>query len=650
MSPSAPATAVESPAISRPPFRLFISREKRTTVLCLLLALVTLAFYNPVVHNGFTNLDDDFYILHNPHVLAGLKWETVKWAFTSFDAANWHPVTWLSHAIDCQLFGLNPVGHHYVTVLLHAINAVLLFLLLQSATGLTWPSLMVGALFALHPVNVESVAWAAERKNVLSMLFFLLAMHAYGWYARRGGMKRYLGVAAFFALGLMAKPEIITLPFVLLLWDYWPLQRMGGRSVLTSHFPVLRESSAGSEPVAGTPVPRSFSFLLLEKVPLFLMAACSGVITLLAQRSGDALRTLGGEYSARARLANVVFAYVRYLGKAFWPVRLAALYPYPGDALRTWKVVASAAVLVLLTALVLRWRKRRYLLVGWFWLLGTLVPVIGIVQVGMQAMADRYVYLSYIGLFICVVWGVSDLAKQRKVPTAWLAIPAILILAALGTVSRRQIAVWRNSETLWRHALSVTEGNYRAHDGLARALAKDGRPEEAIAEFKVAEGLRSYNASAALDLGIYEQTHGHMQDANEEFQRSVNAAPDSKSRAVALSSLGLAFMQMGDLNRAKMSYAEALRQNADNTSALVGSGLLAERDGDFAFAVAKLSHALELSPSDEHYLLLEQALRRAGRVAEADDALAHAQKISRDFAQAQQSVAQVLAAAGIKAD
>jgi Flp pilus assembly protein TadD len=665
LSSSATATAIEPATVSRPPARLFISREKRSTVLCLLLALATLAVYNSVVHNGFTNLDDDFYIVQNPHVWAGLSWDTVKWAFTSYDAANWHPLTWLSHAFDFQLFKMNAAGHHYVSVLLHAANVVLLFLLLESATGFTWRSLMVAALFALHPVNVESVAWAAERKNVLSMLFFLLTMHAYGWYVRRGGLKRYSAVAGLFALGLMAKPEIITLPFVLLLWDYWPLRRMSGGSVLSSQlssqfsfqlssqfssqFSGIGEKSSENISTAGAPVARSFWFLILEKVPLLLLAAGSAVITLLAQHSGDAIRSLG-QYSARARLGNVVVAYVRYVGKAFWPVRLSAFYPHPGNALPNWEILASAAVLLLLTAMVLHWRNRRYLAVGWFWFLGTLVPVIGMVQVGEQAMADRYAYLSFIGLFVCMVWGVADVARERKIPPAWLAAPAIFVLIVLGVLSQRQIAVWHNSETLWRHAITLTPSNYRAHDGLARALAKEGRSEDAIAEFKAAQKLSEYNASSVLDLGVYEQLHGHIQEAAQQFERSANEAPDSKSRSVALSCLGLAFMQMGDLGRARMSYGEALRQNPDSGAALVGSGLLAERSGDFASATSRIFHAVEVEPTDVHYLLLGQVLRRAGRAAEADEAVAHAQKNSKDFSRAQQSAAQVLAAAGIKAD
>jgi tetratricopeptide (TPR) repeat protein len=594
------------------------------------LVLLTLAFYNPIVHNDFTNLDDDIYIVHNPHVTAGLTWDTVKWAFTSYDAANWHPLTWLSHALDCQLFKLNPVGHHYVNVLLHAVNAILLFLLLEAATGFAWPSLMVAALFALHPVNVESVAWAAERKNVLSMLFFLLTLHAYGWYARRASVRRYAVVAALFALGLMAKPEVITLPFVLLLWDYWPLQRMGG--------------GVGGESRAGALAPRSFSYLFLEKVPLLLLSAGSGVITLVAQQSAHAVRGA----SDRVRFGNALVSYVRYLGKAFWPERLAAVYPHQGRFLPTWEVIASAAILLVVTGLVLHWRDRRYLAVGWFWFLGTLVPVIGVIQVGVQAMADRYAYLPYIGLSIFVVWGVAGIARERKIPAVWLAAPAVLVLLTLGIVSRRQLAYWHDSETLWRHTLSVTQQNFMAHDGLARTLAKEGRTEEAIVQFNAAEELAAYSASAMLDLGVYEQTHGHVQEAIAQYQQSLNAADDSKSRAVALAWLGSAFTQISDFNRAKLSYAYALQQNPDSIAALIGSGLLAERDGNFTVAVERISHAMKIEPTDVGYLLLGQALRRAGRAGEADGAFAQARQISQNLAQAQQSAAQVMASAGIK--
>jgi tetratricopeptide (TPR) repeat protein len=623
LSSPATATAKQPAAISRPPGQLFISGEKRSTILCLLLALVTLAFYNPVVHNGFTNYDDNGYITDNAHVRAGLTWDTVRWAFTSFEDANWHPVTWLSHALDYQLFKLNPAGHHYVNVLLHAGSAILLFLLLESATGLMWPSLMVAALFALHPVNVESVAWAAERKNVLSMFFFLLTMLAYGWYVRRESLRRYAVVVALFALGLMAKPEIITLPFVLLLWDYWPLRRMFGEA-----------SGEG----------RTVSYLFLEKVPLLLLSAGSAVITLAAQRAGSTLR----DAPAWVRFGNAAVAYVRYLGKAFWPVHLAMPYPHPGRLLPVWEIVVSTAVLLLVTGLVLRWRERRYLVVGWFWFLGTLVPVIGLVQVSTQAMADRYAYLPYIGLFVCVIWGVMETARERKISAVWLGVPAVVILFSLGVVTRYQIAYWHDSESLWRHTLSVTERNYAANDAFGHALADQGRVEEAIVEYDAAESLGAYSAGEMIRFGLYEQAHGHVREAIEQYRRALDDSTDSDTRAVALNLLGSASALAGDTRQAKLSYAYALKENPDNSAALIGSGLLAEQEGDWTSAIAQLSHAEKVSPTDLGYLLLAQAMRRAGRVAEADDAYAHAQQISHDFAQAQRSAAQVLASTGIK--
>ena len=606
-------------------------REKRRFILCLLLVLATLAVYNGAAHNGFTNFDDNIYITNNPHIRGGLTWETVSWAFTSRDAANWHPVTWLSHALDYQLFKLNPAGYHYVNVLFHAANVVLLFLLLEIATGATWPSLMVAALFALHPINVESVAWVAERKNVLSMFFFLLTLHAYQRYVRKMSIGRYLPVAGLFALGLMAKPEVITLPFVLLLWDYWPLRRMG-KAV----------AGAGNSELEK----RSFSFLVLEKVPLFLLCIGSAVITLVAQESGHAVHGL----SAAMRLGNAVVAYVRYLGKALWPSRLAVLYPHPGRLLPAWEVVASTVLLVTVTLLVLRWREHRYLPVGWFWFLGTLVPVIGLVQVGVQAMADRYAYLSFIGLFLCVAWGVADLAQRWKIPAPWLVAPALAILAVLGMLTYRQIGYWHDSETLWRHALAVTEKNYTAHDSLARVLAEENRTDDAIAEYKAAGALATYPSSEMVSIALYELAHGRVQDSIEQLKQAVDTAQDDASRAKALAVLGSAFMQRDDVAHARMAFSDALRQDPDNPIALVGSGLLAERDGDNALAVSEISRAVKNQPSDVAYLLLAQALRRAGNISAAADAETQAEHISGDISQARRSAATILDTSGLPND
>lgn len=592
---------------------------------CLLLALLTLAFYNPVIHNGFTNFDDDFYIVHNPRVQSGLTWDTAKWAFTTYYFSNWHPITWMSYALDCRLFKLNPAGHHYESVLFHAGNVILLFLLLESATGLIWPSLIVAGLFALHPVNVESVAWAAERKNVLSMFFFLLTLHAYGWYVRRVSIKRYVAVAGLFALGLMAKSEIITLPFVLLLWDYWPLHRMSSG---------ISDSSQQR---------MSLLRLSLEKLPLLFLSAISAIMTIQAQAASGSMPTM----DLRWRIGNAIVAYSRYMGLALWPTNLAVLYPHPGILLAGWKVIASAILVLLLTALVLLCKNRRYLAVGWFWFLGTLIPVIGIIQVGQQAMADRYAYLPFIGLFMAMVWGIADVMGGLRVSPAWLGGPAVLVLILFGFLTNRQLDNWRDSETLWRHALSVTENNYVAHDNLARALAAKGDAQAAIAEFKAADSLNWYTPQEMLEVGLYEQAHGDSKDAADEYERSLRRMRDPESRAVALCFLGSSLMRVGDSVRAGQSYAEALRESPNNEMALVGSGLLAEREGDIPLAIDQISHALSVRPGDVGYLLLADALRREGRLVEATSAEVHAKQISSNWTQAQQSAAQALAAAGL---
>ena len=392
-------------ASSQPETGLFSRTGNRPFVLGLVLVVATIVLYYPAIHHPFVNYDDDGYVTENVHVQNGLSWDTVEWAFTTYDQANWHPLTWLSHALDCQLFEQNPAGPHATNVLLHALNVALLFWILAQATGFMGRSFMVAALFALHPINVESVVWVAERKNLLSMLLFLLALGAYRWYAREPRPRRYVVVAILFALGLMAKPQIVTLPFVLLLWDYWPLRRMAIDGQAAVDTPDERSALAKGrlEPVA---LPqRSFSRLLVEKGPLLALSAISAVITMQAQKRGGGINP---DVSLSARLANAIVCYARYLGKAVWPTRLAPMYPHPGNHLPTWEVFTALLLLLVLTALVAAGRRHRYLPVGWLWFLGTLIPMIGLVQVGRQAMADRYAYLPFIGLFIMICWGVPD--------------------------------------------------------------------------------------------------------------------------------------------------------------------------------------------------------------------------------------------------
>jgi protein O-mannosyl-transferase len=631
---------------------VFGSHEKHKLIFCLALFATTLVFYNPITHDGFILLDDVPYILSNPPVKAGLSWSTVKWAFTTFHAGYWHPLTWLSHALDCQLFGLNPAGHHYVSLLFHAANAVLLFLVLEEATEMVWPSLIVAAIFALHPVNVESVAWAAERKNVLSMFFFLLAMLVYGRYARSGGTWRYIAVNACFVLGMMAKPQIITLPFVLLLWDYWPLNRMFAEN---PRFVPNHRNGAGQqgqiqvnegERVA----PRSLTFLLLEKIPLFVIVLAGSVLTFLAQRSAGAVHTLG-EFSLKIRLENALVSYAKYLRMLVWPWHLAPLYPHPGNGIPMRPVAVSSGILAALTIIALRYgftgsnshfsQNRRgvvhpYLAVGWLWFLGVLVPMIGIVQVGEQAMADRFVYIPMIGILIAVVWAVWDIVGERAIAKPWIAVLPAMIILALGALTYHQLGYWTNGETLWRYTLSVTERNYMAHDDLAMVLDKEGRVEEAIPEFIEAESLHAYPLPQVLSMGVYLQRHGHVQDAMKMYEKVANNAEDVRLRSTGWGQLGASNAELQDYEQSRLSYERALEINPSNAAALIGSALLAERRGDSEQAIAELSRSAKIEANDVTLLLLADALDRAGRSDSAQMARQSAAKISVDISQARQ--------------
>jgi protein O-mannosyl-transferase len=600
-------------------------------VFSLLLFAAVLASYSSIIHNQFLDYDDNEYITNNAHVKAGLTWANVQWAFSTSEEANWHPLTWLSHELDSELFGLNPVGHHVVNVLLHAVNAVLLFLLLQSATGFRWRSLMVAALFALHPINVESVAWAAERKNVLSMLFFLLALYAYGRYARRSGLGRYIAVAGFFVLSLLAKPQAITFPFLLLLWDYWPLDRIGARDMPTQ---------AGNAP--RLPIAR----LLLEKLPLLFLSAASAVITMEAQKAGGAVKDLA-RFSLPLRLETTVISYARYLGKTFWPTKLVLPYPHPLKLYPSWQVYAAVVLLLLITAIVLCARDKRYLAVGWFWFLGSLVPMIGLVQVGEQAMADRYAYIPFLGLFLMTVWLIADWTaawnRTRQIPARWLAIPAVCCLLALASLTYRQVGYLHDTEALWRRALALTQDNYIAQGALAGVLHKQGKTEEAIEHIRAALAIRPDDWPANLILAAYEQSQGDTAAATARYQMVALRASKPSQRAAAYNDLGTAYRQTGDLLRAKEAFEQSLRLVPSQPMLMVTLGLIAQKNGDLPEAVRQYSSAFELQHSDVRALLLAQALRLEGRVDEADAMSRRAARASGNLAEAQKTVDSLLA-------
>ena len=602
---------------------LFHSSRKRTVLLCLLLTVLVLVAYSPVTHNGFLNYDDDAYITDNPHVRAGLTWATVKWAFTTYDQANWAPLSWLSHALDCELFGLNPADHHYGNVLLHAGNAVLLFLLLQGVTGFRWRSLMVATLFALHPINVESVAWAAERKNVLSVLFFLLALQAYVWYTRKPALLRYAALFFLFALGLLSKSQVVTFPFLLCLLDYWPLCRIG--------------SPADSHPWTPGSQPRlSKGWLVLEKVPLLLLSAASAVVTMKAEKAGGAVKEVS-QYSLLLRLETAVISYARYLGNAIWPSKLVALYPHPTVLYPVWQVAAALALLILITAVALRASNRRYLAVGWFWFLGSLVPMIGLVQVGGHAMADRFAYIPFIGLFLTVTWLAADWARVHQLGAAWLSVAAVAWLLVLGTLTYRQVGYWHDIPSFWSRTLALTANNYIAHDTLGEYLARQGQTEEAAAHFRAALAIRPDDLPANLNLGTYEHGRGNLPAAIERYQLVAQHAADVSLRATAYGNLGSAYRQMGDWMTAKQCFEMALQLAPDRPMAMIGLGLIAERNGDPSEAVRQYTQAMAVQPTDVGFLLLAHALQQEGRSDEANAILERVARSSPNLAEAQRT-------------
>jgi protein O-mannosyl-transferase len=612
-----PTKTVAAPRKKTP--GLFASREKRNSLVCLLLAVVTLAVYNPVNRHPFVNYDDDGYVTENPHVRQGLTLDTIRWALTSTAQANWHPLTWMSHALDVSLFRLNPAGHHFTSVLLHVVNVILLFLLLIWATDRLGPSLFIAALFALHPINVESVAWIAERKNVLCTTFFLLTLAAYGWYAKEPNWKRYLAVVLLFAAGLASKPMVITLPFVLLLLDYWPLQR-------------VRDASSGShEELTSLP----WLKLVIEKLPLLALSCASAVITVRAQQTVGAVRS-SAQFPLSVRMANATYAYAMYLWKMLWPARLAPVYPHPGDTLAAWRVIVAVIVLIAITATVLRSRRHRYLLVGWLWFLGTLVPVIGLVQVGDAAMADRYAYLPLIGIFVMISFGIADLADQRKFGIV-STIAAAVVLMALAASTYRQISYWQSSRDLWSHALAVTQNNFIAEDNLGGALILEGKEEEAHPHFEAAARINPRDPMSHSNLGTYYQTHNQMPQAIEQYQAAIAFTSSPGLLAQTYANLGAAQRSLGEDEEARRNFDESLRLNPNQFNAWLGKGLLAQKHGQIEEAIRDLSRSIELQPTAEAYLELGRTLAHTGRVTEAMGAYQQALKLSPDLKEAQQA-------------
>lgn len=554
-------------------------------LLALALVGAVLVTFGGVLGHDFVNYDDDLYVTRNPAVQRGVGLESLRWAFTTGVAANWHPLTWLSHQLDWTLWGPAPGGHHATSLALHAANTLLVFVVLDRLTGAPWRSALVAALFGLHPLHVESVAWVAERKGVLSTLFWLLATLAWAGWARRGGAGRYALVAGALALGLLAKPMVVTLPFTLLLLDWWPLGRW---ACARAAWPLVR-----------------------EKLPLFALVAASAVVTWTVQQAGGAVTTT---LPLATRLGNALVVWVAYLGKALWPVGLSPIYPHPG-ARPSLAVLAAALLLAAITALAVVQRRRRpHLLVGWLWYLGTLVPVIGLVQVGATAMADRYTYVPLLGIFVALAWSLPARPEPRLVGAA-----AVVVLALLGVRARDQAAVWRDSTTLFTHALAVDERNPLAHVNLGVELGARGELDRATAHLERALALRPDMVTARIALGNTLVRRGRWEEAVAAYRAALAADPSS---ARAHNNLGWVLLQRGQLDEAIATLERARQLDPALATAENDLGLARARRGDAAAARRHFEAAIALDPrlADAHSNLAAMLLQD-GRAA---DAVAHA--------------------------
>jgi Flp pilus assembly protein TadD len=599
-----------------------------------LLSLAVIATFWQVGNHGFIHLDDIEYITDNIQVYTGLRWDNITWAFTSTRAANWHPLTWLSHMLDCELFGLNPKGHHLTSALFHLVNSLLLFLILRWMTGTLWRSGFVAALFALHPLHVESVAWVAERKDILSTFFLFLTLLSYIWYVERPGFYRYLLIILFFTLGLMAKPMLVTLPFLLLLLDFWPLGRIQLGQSGISH-------GAPSHPSIISKKVRVQAFSLLsEKTPLFVLATVSSLVTFLVQRSGGAVGTLE-TYPLNIRIANALLSYLRYIIKMIWPQNLAVFYPHPGQSLLMWQAAGAGLLLLIISiAIIQAGRRYPYLPVGWLWYVGTLVPVIGLVQVGEQAMADRYTYVPLIGLFFMIAWGVTDLVGSWRYKKSVLALAATSLLSALIVCSSFQVSHWQNSLTLFNHTLRATSNNSQIHNNLGNVLTQKGKLQEAILHYTEALEINPNYAEAHINLGVVLAEQGRLEEAIKHYSAALQLKPDS---ADLHNNLGVALYRRGDIPGAMRNYLAAVQLKPNSAEAHNNLGNALAQLGKLVEAEVHYSKALKIRADyPEAHNNLGVALARQGRMDEAVVQFEKALELKPDYAQARTNISMAL--------
>ena len=553
----------------------FFKIKRKEIIICLFLVAASLVVYLQLINYDFVYYDDNSYVTENPHVKAGLTLESIIWAFTTGHACNWHPLTWLSHMLDIELYGLNPMGHHLTSLQIHIVNTVLLFILLNWMTGAIWRSAFVAALFALHPLHVESVAWVAERKDVLCAFFWILSTLAYVRYTRNQSKINYLLLVVLFVFGLMAKPMIVTLPFTLLLLDFWPLSRFQS---------MLQKQQI--------PVFKAIACLVREKIPLFILSAISCLITFFVQQHGGAVTSIE-ILSLKARVANAIVSYTNYIGKMIWPLNLAVLYP-----LREWRpeqVIMSGLFLLVLSVLAVRsWRRFPYLTIGWLWYLGTLVPVIGLVQVGIQRMADRYTYIPLIGLFIIIAWGMRDIAAKWQRQGVLLPIFSSVALIFFMICTWFQVGHWQNGITIFKHTLDMTKNNYAANCELGNALMRNGKLDDAVIQFYKALRINPNYEEAHANLGCTLARQGNVSDAIYYYNKALLINPDN---AKAHNNLGVLLAGKGKFNDAFYHYQEVLRINPKYAGAYYNLGKIYANKGDIENAILYYKKTLKVSPN-----------------------------------------------------
>jgi len=550
-----------------------VSDKQQIFGICIVLIFITLAAFWSLHSNKFiTTFDDDLYITNNNHVKTGLSLENIIWAFTTTHAYNWHPITWLSHMLDCQLFGLNPGWHHLVSLLFHTVNALLLFYVLKSTTGLLWQSAFAAALFALHPLHVESVAWASERKDVLSVFFGLLTIAAYVRYVKRPQIGYYLSALLAFALGLMSKQMLVTLPLVLLLLDYWPLNRFKTQDARLKTGVINQ---------------------IFEKLPFLILSIIAAGVVYVIQKQEGTVKSLA-EFSLPYRIENALVSYVTYIFRMIWPVRLAVFYPHSIDNLPFWNVVAAALLLVgITTVAVLKVRQYPYFMVGWSWYLITLVPVAGFVQVGVQASADRYTYIPLTGLFIIIAWGIPDILARLPYKKTVFQLSASILLLALGVITNCQARYWRNDITLYRHAAEVVRNNWWAHLALGGALLSENKLDEASVNFTRVLQIEPGSPKALSGLGIISFKKGDFDRAVTYFTDALTQNPDF---AEAQNNLGYILMNQGKLDDAAAHFEQALRVKPDFAEAHFNLSMVLSKQGKSDKAFAHYDEVLRLKP------------------------------------------------------